>query len=398
VTLLITKYDIIRRFHLSIEKVRNGGFPSLAPLGYLNKHVTESYGKVIEKIIAPDPERASLIKKASEMYASGDYSLATLRDWLNGKGLKTRKFKKKITKHGLEVLLHNSFYYGLMKWNGVSYRGKHEPLISKVLFDRVQERFANRHRPNPRGLFFTFKGIGLKCGYCGCSIVAEHQTGKDDKTNYVYYHCTQSRGECEQTWYQEEALEKLFGDAIGRLQIDDQIVELIKAALKKSHEDEERYVKDELTRLQSEYSRNETKLHKVYEDKLEGVITEEFFRLKYDEIQQRQIEIHAGIEGLRKKNSKYFEEGIEIFELMKNLKNQYVKADSAQKHRIMKILVSNCELKGVNTRIYWNKPFDILFEMGQNKKWGTVIYELRTFFMNAGLNSQLRQLRLAILA
>jgi len=72
----------------------------------------------------------------------------------------------------------------------------------------------------------------------------------------------------------------------------------------------------------------------------------------------------------------YIEQGLEIFELMKNIKNQYVKADPAQKHRIMKILVSNCELKGVNTRIYWNKPFDILFEMGQNKKWGTVIYEL----------------------
>jgi len=85
-------------------------------------------------------------------------------------------------------------------------------------------------------------------------------------------------------------------------------------------------VKDELTRLQSEYSRNETKLHKVYEDKSEGVITEEFFRSKYEEIQQRQIEIQAGIEGLRKKNSKYFMEGIEILKLMKDIKNQYVKA------------------------------------------------------------------------
>jgi len=76
---------------------------------------------------------------------------------------------------------------------------------------------------------------------------------------------------------------------------------------------------------------------------------------------------------------------------MKNNKNQYVKADPAQQHKIMKILVSNCELKGVNTRIYWNKPFDILFEIGREKKWGTVIYELRTFFMNARLNNQLRQ-------
>jgi len=126
---------------------------------------------------------------------------------------------------------------------------------------------------------------------------------------------------------------------------------------------------------------------------LHPCITEEFFRSKYDEIQQRQIEIHAGIEGLRKKNSKYFEEGIEIFELMKNIKNQYVKADPAQKQRIMKILVSNCELKGVTTRIYWNKPFDILFEMGREKKWGTVIYELRTSLEGIPLANCLREMR-----
>jgi len=352
------------------EKVRNGGFPSLAPLGYLNKQLTDSDGKVLERIIAQDPERAPLVKQAFELYASGDHSLASLRDWLNEKGLKTRKYKKKITKHGLEVVLHNSFYYGLMKWNGVSYRGKHEPIISKALFDRVQERFASRHRPNPRGLFFEFKGIGLKCGYCGCSIVAERQFANKDKDYYFYYHCSESKGKCQQTWFREEELEKQFAEAIGQLQIDDQVIGLIKAALKKSHEDEEEFVKTELTRLQSEYSRNETKLHKVYEDKLEGVIDEGFFKSKYEAIQQRQIEIHAEIEGLRKRNSKYFEEGLEIFELMKNLKNQYVKADPAQKQRIMKILVSNWELKGVNTTIYWNKPFDILFEMGETQKWG----------------------------
>jgi hypothetical protein len=82
------------------------------------------------------------------------------------------------------------------------------------------------------------------------------------------------------------------------------------------------------------------------------MINEDFFKSKYDDIQNRQIEIHAEIDGLRKKTSRYIEQGLEIFELMKNIKNQYVKADSAQKQRIMKILVSKCELKGVTTRNY----------------------------------------------
>lgn len=60
--------------------------------------------------------------------------------------------------------------------------------------------------------------------------------------------------------------------------------------------------------------------------------------------------------------------------------------------------LSNREPKVVNIRMYWNKPFDILFEMGQEKKWGTAIYELRTLFMNASLNNHLKQLRLAISA
>jgi len=80
---------------------------------------------------------------------------------------------------------------------------------------------------------------------------------------------------------------------------------------------------------------------------------------------------------------------------MKNIKNQYVRADSEQKHGIMKILISNCERKGVNTRIYWNKPFDRLFEIGREKEWGTEVYELRTYFLNVRLNIHLKELQLA---
>jgi hypothetical protein len=84
------------------------------------------------------------------------------------------------------------------------------------------------------------------------------------------------------------------------------------------------------------------------------------------------------IEDLRKKTSRYLDEGLEIFGIMKNIKNQYVEADSSQKQRIMKILVSKCELKGVTTRFYWNKPFDIFSKMGETKKWGRWLDQVRT--------------------
>jgi hypothetical protein len=48
----------------------------------------------------------------------------------------------------------------------------------------------------------------------------------------------------------------------------------------------------------------------------------------------------------------------------------YQKANLEDKAKVLSILLSNCELKGVETSFYWNKPFDILFEMGQTEKWG----------------------------
>ena len=50
--------------------------------------------------------------------------------------------------------------------------------------------------------------------------------------------------------------------------------------------------------------------------------------------------------------------------------NKWGQVTSSLKNGPDKILffwLSNCELTGVNTRIYWNKPFDILFEIGQEK-------------------------------
>ncbi len=71
-----------------------------------------------------------------------------------------------------------------------------------------------------------------------------------------------------------------------------------------------------------------------------------------------------------KKNFNYIKEELMILELMKNIKNQYVKANLEQKAKILKALLSSCKLQGVNTSFYWNKPFDILFEMGKTQRWG----------------------------
>ena len=93
--------------------------------------------------------------------------------------------------------------------------------------------------------------------------------------------------------------------------------------------------------MQSEYSRNETLKQKIYRDKLNEVISGDFFKAEFKQIEPRQEEVHADIERLKKKNFNYMKERLMILDLMKNIKNQYVKTNLEQKAKILKAILSN---------------------------------------------------------
>lgn len=65
-----------------IEKARQGHWPTVAPVGYVNNLVSHR--------IEPDPERAPIIVKLFEWYASGEYSLKLLTKKAVAAGLTNR--------------------------------------------------------------------------------------------------------------------------------------------------------------------------------------------------------------------------------------------------------------------------------------------------------------------
>ncbi len=197
---------------------------------------------------------------------------------------------------------------------------------------------------------------------------------------------------CEQGYHREEKIDKMFVDALGKFCLNDELKKWTVEGLKYSHEEEGEFVKNELVRLQREYTRNEGMKHKIYQDKLEGEISKEFLKEEFNRIQERQQEIQSDIERLQQKNHDYMQEGLLILELVQDIKNQYVKANMEQKSKMLKILCSNLELKGVNSCYNWNKPFDILYELGQSEDRGGLIHELRTFFSHISLSPLIQQL------
>ena len=104
----------------------------------------------------PSPgSSAAAEEKASD---SGEYTLEELEREAGRWGL-TSKSGKPVRKSSLAHLLRNPFYYGVMKFKGELFEASHPPLVSKKLFDRVQEVLEHKAKPMKHG---EIKFAGIK--------------------------------------------------------------------------------------------------------------------------------------------------------------------------------------------------------------------------------------------
>ena len=207
------------------QKVRRGEYPSVAPVGYIND--------VRTKTIAVDRKKAKVIKKAFELYATGKATLGDISDFLAQHGITSRNGKR-IHKDRITFILSNPFYYGHFRYAGEIHEGKHEPIIAKKLFDRVQEVLEQRGRPRkkPKNEPKAFCGL-LRCGECGMMITAEVQKG------HTYYRCTKKNKalKCTQPYIREKELDKQLSALIQKVSLpQDWAEELLKMAEKDEKE------------------------------------------------------------------------------------------------------------------------------------------------------------------
>jgi site-specific DNA recombinase len=334
------------------EKAEQGIYPSFAPLGYIN---VECNGK---RFIQPDPAVSPQVRQLFEWYATGNYSLLELTRKAHDEGFTFRSNNKKIPKSVVHKVLKNPLYHGEFRWAGKSYRGIHEPLISRELFERVQQVMVEkgRRKTGQQKHNWAFQGL-LTCGHCGCAIVAEKK-----KNKYVYYHCTGNKGSCPEKWVRDEEIAQQFGQAIGAIRLDNEVLSWIITALKESHEDARQYHAERLVALQSDCEILQRRLDAMYEDKLDGRIDQDFYDRKSAEWKNGQDEILRKIERHQSASRSYTDEGVKLLELAQRAVILYEKQTDQEKRRIINFVHSNSILKDGRVIPTYRQPFDILAE------------------------------------
>jgi site-specific DNA recombinase len=110
-----------------------GRWTFLAPLGYLNAPRTTGMSLV------PDPERATLVRRAFQEFATGRFTKDEVLKNVNALGLTTRRGRP-VPSQAFDALLRNAVYIGQIDVPdfGVSTRGDFEPLVTERIFFRVQ--------------------------------------------------------------------------------------------------------------------------------------------------------------------------------------------------------------------------------------------------------------------
>ncbi len=333
------------------EKAEQGIWPSCAPFGYRNI-VGENGKKIIEK----DPDLAPVVLQVFEWYATGRYSGRDITQMAREAGLAFRKTGRPIPQSTIFKMLNNSIYTGSFTWNGKTYQGTHEPIVSRELWDRVQAvlggRYVNRNRKTKYN--FAFTGL-IRCGHCGCSMVAELK-----KSRYIYYHCSRAKGKCPEPYIREEVLEERFAELLDHLRFDDEVLAWVLQALRASHGDKKQHHEEAVRRIQGECARLQHRIEAMYVDKLDGRIDSDFFDHRSAEWREEQRKCLELIHEHQNADQTYFDEGIRLLELAQKASALFRKQSPAEKRRLLDFVLSNCTWKGGQLTAAYRQPFDLL--------------------------------------
>ncbi|MFA6486061.1 MAG: recombinase family protein [Candidatus Magasanikbacteria bacterium] len=334
-----------------LTKLEKGGWPNLAPLGYLN----DGKGG-----IAIDKARAKYIEKMFTLYNEGDKSVKEIAEILFKQGFRSRAGNK-YHKSKVHKILNDSFYCGIMTKNGKQYLGNHEPIITKKIFDSVQEVLNKKANTKKQKLYFTYRGV-LKCDTCGCVLTATKKKGK-----HTYYYCTNGKGKCDQhkTYLTEDSVTKELTNVFTEITVKERLIDMCYKANKAQMGATDSYLIQAIQTLETNLAKAENRKNKLLDLYLDGNLTKESYDLKLVELDNEIVQVKKDLDELKHKKSLNNEITLEriksIFLYPITAKNMFGETKNTNQEEIIKTLLWNAQMRNKKiANLTFKEPFDIL--------------------------------------
>lgn len=325
------------------EKLAQGWLPALPPPGY--KTITEN-GKHIH---VPDERTKPLIQRAFKLYLEPSHSFASIAVELKQIGVRTRKGRP-YYKSQVQRILSNPFYIGINRHNGKEYPGKQEQIISKELFDKVQQKMHRKRPSRYRHHNPIFKNL-IHCTNCGGVVTWQLQKGR------YYGTCQRGSEQCKgRKLLREDKIEAEITQMLCSLVSPSQeVIEWAAQAMRDKHEGNIEANERLITSIQTQIERVDRMDSNLYDDKLAGDISSEKYEQKHQELVTSKGELEDRLNKLDRSLSQMLDKKLVLLELSQKASQLYTTKPPEQKRIIITKLFRKLEYKdGAVSVIYTN--------------------------------------------
>jgi site-specific DNA recombinase len=359
-------------------KVENGWLPSMAPQGYLNERAG--------KTIVPDPDRFRLYRQMWDLMLTGAYSprriweIAT-REW----GLCTIRRRRiggaPITLSSVYKMLTNTFYAGVIDWEGESFPGKHPAMVTLDEFQRVQELLGRPGRPRRKTHVFAYTGL-IHCGECGFSVTAEHKRNRYGST-YIYYHCSKRRLDyrCGQPVVTESDLEGQMLRFLREITLPDAFHRWAMARLDRvatTQRDSTMAQRRSLEQAAAAVTRQLDNLTKL---RLRELLSDAEYVQQRHELEQERLRLGQRVAALDQSRD-WFEPARLLISFSNSVASRFESGNAEAKRLILEIVGSNFRLTDEILSIDAVQPFRLWSGTPSSTHWCATVEDVRTLVLN----------------
>lgn len=358
------------------SKLKNDEMYGRAPYGYEN---FKDEGKASARI---KPFEAGIVKQIFDWYSSGAYSYLQI-----AKKVK-EDFKVDMHKSKVEKILKNRFYYGQREFGGEISNHKCPTIVSKDVWQMCEAirngRGFTKHKGKFEGKHGIYRGL-IYCSECGCTMTPEPHT-KTQKNgnvhNWVYYHCTGSKGKHKDKWLEEKELTKQFAKLLKQMKVPDKDLEAMTKTLKSAHEGKINFNDEMFDEYTAQIKRLEKRIEQAYIDKLDGSITQEEYDNYRKKFRAEQDDYKDKLARLSKADEEYYITSSLLLDLASRSQELFLSSEPDEKREIIQLVFQNLSLNQGNLEYTMNKPFDSIFKSAKGLKWGSLWRDIRNAFMN----------------
>jgi site-specific DNA recombinase len=359
--------DFIRNLREETRKgfygrLHQGLYPMRAPIGYLDR----GSGKPKE----PDPVFAPLVRQAFEMYSTGGYSLHKLRDELTRCGLRNRAGKP-LSIHGISTIFNNPFYIGIMRIDKTNetFRGVHTPIVSTLLFNRVQDVLTGRRAPKTQKHFFLFRRM-FRCSFCTHTLTGERQK------RHVYYSCHTPA--CPTTGVREDYVDEQLAEAFSSATLTEQEAPEVEQEIRAlTSSKTERF--DEMRKsLELQRAQLQARLDRLIDAYVDKIIDKDAFEARRGALLLEEVQLKERTLALSEETYGSPDYALEIFELAKSLYSRYIFANADEKRDLVERTTSNRVVDRKNIVFALKSPFRELANRSKCTDGDPQRHDLRT--------------------